>query len=167
MSNRKPASKRTRGPKLAARAQRTKQAVVKSPKQKLLRSVAHNVVSVPAASTESVAAASTQTQPNLHDASKQETPHVENPADGLQDEVSHVMTNTDSKKAIDHFSSSTAGVKAYQAMFMEMAQANIQFPFEFAQRLASIRSPFEFLTVIAEIHKQATGHGPEVFERDG
>jgi hypothetical protein len=31
-----------------------------------------------------------------------------------------------------------------------MAQANIQFSFEFAQRLAKIRSPIEFLNVITE-----------------
>ena len=147
MSNRKRASsKRARGPKLAARAHRTKQAIVKSPKQKLLPSGGHNVVSVRAASTE-LAVAGPDSPPNLHDASKQEIPHVENRADGLQDDVSHVMTNTDSKKA---FVSATPSVQAYQAMFLEMAQANMQFPFEFAQRLASIRSPFEFLTIIAE-----------------
>ena len=31
-----------------------------------------------------------------------------------------------------------------------MAQANMQFGFEFAQRLPTIRSPVEFLSVIAE-----------------
>jgi hypothetical protein len=31
-----------------------------------------------------------------------------------------------------------------------MAQANMQFAFEFAQRLATIRSPVEFPSVIAE-----------------
>jgi hypothetical protein len=33
---------------------------------------------------------------------------------------------------------------------MEMAQANVQFSFEFAQRLAAARSPVEFTGVIAE-----------------
>ena len=41
-------------------------------------------------------------------------------------------------------------MQAYQAKLLEMAQANMQFAFEFAQKLATIRSPFEILSVIAE-----------------
>jgi hypothetical protein len=41
-------------------------------------------------------------------------------------------------------------VGAYQAKLLEMAQANTQFAFEFAQRLATIGSPVEFPSVIAE-----------------
>jgi len=41
-------------------------------------------------------------------------------------------------------------VQAYQAKLLEMAQANMQFAFEFAQRLSAIRSPFEILAVIVE-----------------
>jgi hypothetical protein len=41
-------------------------------------------------------------------------------------------------------------VWAYQAKLLEMAQANMQFAFEFAQRLSTIRSPVEFPSVIAE-----------------
>jgi len=41
-------------------------------------------------------------------------------------------------------------VRAYQAKLLEVAQANMQFALEFAQRLATIRSPFEFLSVNAE-----------------
>jgi hypothetical protein len=41
-------------------------------------------------------------------------------------------------------------VQAYQAMMLEVAQANLQFAFELAQRLAAIRLPFEFLGVTAE-----------------
>jgi len=44
----------------------------------------------------------------------------------------------------------TANVRAYQAKLLEIAQANLQFAFEFARRLAAIRSPFEFLSVTAE-----------------
>ena len=58
------------------------------------------------------------------------------------------MTDNDSKK--DVFSSATANVRAYQAKLLEMAQANMQLTFEFAQRFATIRSPFEILSVIAE-----------------
>jgi len=59
------------------------------------------------------------------------------------------MTDNDSKKGFV-FSSPTANVRAYQAKLLEMAQANMQLAFEFAQRLATIRSPVEILSVIAE-----------------
>jgi hypothetical protein len=57
-------------------------------------------------------------------------------------------------------------VRAYQAKLLEMAQANMQFAFEFAQRLATIRSPVEF-PIHCRIHKQADRPVPEVFERNG
>jgi hypothetical protein len=135
MRNRKPAtaSKHARSPKIAARAQRTKEAIVRSPKDNLLRSVA-------AGSTES---------PPEHNDSKQETSLVEDRATALQDDFSQMRRDNDSKKGYD-FSSATANVRAYQAKLLEVAQANIQFGFEFAHRLTTIRSPVEFLSVIAE-----------------
>jgi hypothetical protein len=136
MSKRKPAaaSKHARSPKIAAKAQRATQAIVRSPKDSRLRSVA---------------AGSTESPPKRHNDSKQEAPLVENPATALQDDGKQTMTDNDSKKGFD-FSSATANVRAYQAKLLEMAQANTQFAFEFAQRLATIRSPVEFLSVIAE-----------------
>jgi hypothetical protein len=68
----------------------------------------------------------------------------------LQDDYEQTMTDSDSKKSTN-FSLATANVGAYQAKLMEMAQANMQFAFEFAQRLAAIRSPVEFPNVIAEL----------------
>jgi hypothetical protein len=59
------------------------------------------------------------------------------------------MRDNDSKKGFD-FSSATANVRAYQAKLLEMAQANMQFSFEFAQRFATIRWPVEIPSVIAE-----------------
>ena len=82
-------------------------------------------------------------------ASKQEAPLVEKPATALQDDFKQTMTDNDSKKGFD-VSSATANVQAYQTKLLEMAQANMQFAFEFTQRLATIRSPVEFLSVIAE-----------------
>ena len=67
----------------------------------------------------------------------------------LQDDCEQTMTDGDSKKSTI-FSLATANVGAYQAELMEMAQANMQFAFEFVQRLAAIRSPVEFPSVIAE-----------------
>jgi hypothetical protein len=137
MSKRKPAtaSKHAHSPKIAAKAHRANQAIVRSPKHSRLRSVA---------------AGSTESPPERHNDSKQETPLVvENPATVLQDDCKQTMTDNDSKKGFE-FSSATAKVRAYQAKLLEMAQANMQFPFEFAQRLATIRSPVEIPSVFAE-----------------
>jgi hypothetical protein len=140
MSKRKPvtASKHARNPKLAARSQRANQDVVRSPKD---------------SPPPSVAAGPTESPPERHNDSRQEAPFVENPATALQtilqDDCKQTMTDDDSKKGFD-FSPATANVRAYQAKLMEMAQANMQFGFEFAQRLATIRSPVEFLSVIGE-----------------
>jgi hypothetical protein len=128
------ASKHARSPKIASKAQRATQAVVRSPKDSRLRSVA---------------AGSTEASPTPHNDSKQEAPLVENPATALQDDCKQTMTDKNSKKGFD-FSSATANVQAYQAKLLEMAQANMQVGFEFAQRLPTIRSPVEFLSVIAE-----------------
>ena len=59
------------------------------------------------------------------------------------------MTAFESKDATDAYSF-PVNMRGYQAMLLEMAQANMQFSFEFAQRLATIRSPIEFLNIIAE-----------------
>jgi hypothetical protein len=86
--------------------------------------------------------------PPKHNDPEQEALLV-NPATALQDDCKRTMTDNESKKALD-FSSAAANVRAYQAKLLEMAQANMQFAFEFAQRLATIRSPVEFPGVIAE-----------------
>jgi hypothetical protein len=86
--------------------------------------------------------------PPKHNDPEQEALLV-NPATALQDDCKRTMTDNESKKALD-FSSAAANVRAYQAKLLEMAQANMQFAFEFAQRLAAIRSPVEFPSVIAE-----------------
>ena len=67
----------------------------------------------------------------------------------LQEDFKKTMTVTSWSKGFDLFSA-TANVRAYQAMLLEMAQANMTFAFEFSRRLATIRSPLGFLNVIAE-----------------
>ena len=136
MSKSKPATapKHARRPKIAAKAQRANLAIVRSPKHSHLRSVG---------------AGSTESPPKRHSDSKQEAPAVEKPATALHEDCKRTMSDNDSKKGFD-FSSATANVRAYQAKLLEMAQANMQFAFEFAQRLATIRSPVEILSVIAE-----------------
>jgi len=150
MSKRKlaTASKHAHSTKIAA--QQANQAIIRSPKDSPLRSVA---------------AGSTESRPESHNDSKQEAPLVEKPevplvekveallfekpTTALQDDCKQTMTDNDSKKGFV-FSSATASVRAYQANLLEMAQANMQLAFEFAQRLATIRSPVEILSVIAE-----------------
>lgn len=158
MSKRKPAtaSKHAHSTKIAA--QQANQAIIRSPKRSSLRSVA---------------AGSTESPPESHNDSKQqaplvekpeaplvekpeaplveklEAPLVEKPATAFQDDCKQTRTDNDSKKGFV-FSSPTANVRAYQAKLLEMAQANMQLAFEFAQRLATIRSPVEILSVIAE-----------------
>ena len=128
MSRRKPAtaSKRARGPKIFVKAQRTAQAVVRSPKAGI---------------------------PPVRAASQQDTLPVENPLlvaeTALQDDSKQIPENN-SKTGVDILSSVSANVRAYQAKLLEIAQANMQFAFEFAQRLAMSKTPLEFPGVIAE-----------------
>ena len=134
MSKRKPATapKRARNPKMAARAQRNKQAIVRSPKENLLRSVA---------------AVSIEPPPELHDDPKHEVPVIEPRVNALPDDVSQRMTGSDPTKG---FALATANMQAFQAKLLEIAGANAQFAFEFGLRLATIRSPTEFFGVITE-----------------
>jgi hypothetical protein len=142
MSKRTPAtaSKHARSPKIAAKAQRAAQTIVRSPKGR-----------------RSVAAGSAASSPKRHNDSKPVAPFVrplaplaiENPVTDLQEDASHMMTDNGLSRGFD-LSSATANVRVYQAKLLEMAQANMTFAFEFSQRLASIRSPVEFFTVIAE-----------------
>jgi hypothetical protein len=123
-------SKHARSPKITAKAQRANQAIVRSPKEGRLRSVA---------------AGPTESPPKR----KQEASLGDNPMTAFQDANKQTMKDIVSSKGFD-FSSAKANVRAYQAKLLEMAQADMQVAFEFAQRLATIRSPFEFLSVIAE-----------------
>ena len=137
MNKRKPAtaSKHAHSPKIAAKAQRAAQAIVRSPKDRRLRAVG---------------AGPTESPPKRYSDAPQEAILVENPVTALQDDCKQTMADNDgSKKGFD-FSSATANVRAYQAKLLEMAQANMQFALEFAQRLATIRSPVEFLSVNTE-----------------
>jgi Phasin protein len=136
MSKRKPAtaSKHARGSTISAKAQRAAQAIVRSPKESRLHSGGVDTIESP---------------PNRPDELQQEALPVENPVTTLGDVCKQTTTDSNSKKWINFFST-TENVRAYQAKLIEMAQANMQFAFEFAQRLATIRSPVEFPIVIAE-----------------
>jgi hypothetical protein len=138
MSKRKP-SKHSHTPKIAAKAQRAAQAVVRSSK-----------VSVPRA----VSADTNEPPPMQHEVSQEDdllvkNPQLRNSETRFKDNIKQTAEN-DSKKSIDFLASTNASVHAYQGMLLELAQANIQFGSQFAQRLATIRSPLEFFSVVAE-----------------
>ena len=151
MSKRKPAkaSKRAHTPKIAARAHRNKQDIVRSAKDELLRSVAAGPIESPL---------------ELHDDSKQEAPIVEKQeassvekqkAPIAENRVAVLQDRFGQTKGFD-FSLATANMLASQAKLLEMAQANMRFAFEFNQRLARIGSPFEFFDLIAEFTRRRT-----------
>jgi hypothetical protein len=127
--------------KVAAKAQRASQAVVRSPKPRHL----------PAA-----APSSAKPSPVLHtspDAAVFEKPAMaasvsEKPT--MQDNGQPIMRQNDLVKAFNVFSATT-NVAAYQRKLPEFAQAYMQLGFEFAQRLAQIKSPFEIASVFAEL----------------
>jgi hypothetical protein len=147
MSKRKPttAPKHARRPKIAAKAQRATQAIVRSPKVRL-RSVAADSASSPKPRNDSKPVAPLA----IPMAPPPVAPLViENPVTALQEDFKKTMTVNALSKGFD-LSSATANVRAYQAKLLEMAQANMTFAFEFSQRLATIRSPLEFLNVIAK-----------------
>ena len=135
MRKRKPAtaSKHARSPTIVAKAQRSAQTIIRSPK-------VHR----------SVAASSAESPPKPPKDSKPAAPFaVENPVTAIQEEFKKTMPVNSLSKGFD-LSAVTANVPAYQAKLLEMAQANMTFAFEFSQRLATIRSPVEFFTIIGE-----------------
>ena len=156
MSKRSPATatKRARTPKTVTKAQRAKPAVVRSPKLAAERvaeagpakspSRAHNsskpadrVVATPAATLEAAPRGEISAAAAARD---------RNPAAALHYER---KANNASNKGFDFFAGA-ANLQAYQARFFDMALANMQLAFEFAQRLATIRSPLDIFGVTAE-----------------
>lgn len=126
MSKRKPIkSKPARSPKIGAKAQRSAQEVVRSPKHP------------------PPGEATFADPKSRQGAASQEAGLAQNGAT-LPSEI------VDTAKAGMFFPSATANVRAYQAMLLEIAQANVNFAFEFAQRLATTRSPIGLPVVIAE-----------------
>jgi hypothetical protein len=132
------ASNRSPRPKVNARAQQNKQAVVRSAKERRMSSVAE---------------ASTEPRVEIRADATQEIRNVESPAAAfhsiLRAGFSPKTREGVPVKGFD-FLSLTANMQAYQAKFLEVAQANMQFSLHLTQRLAAIRSPFEFGAVVAE-----------------
>jgi hypothetical protein len=145
MSKRKPAKSKQPRSKVAAKAQRARQAVVRSPKPRHVRPVA---------------TASNESLPKLLGDPTPEAPvlesplvalvGVENPAIASGNEGQRTMRDNDLTRAFD-VSSAPTTIWAYQRKLPEIAQANLQLAFEFIQRLASVKSPFEIPRVVAEL----------------
>lgn len=162
MSKRKPSkpshSPKIAGPKLAAKAQRAAQAIVRSPSNNRVRprragpadaAPKHHDPEQQALVVENpVTALQTESPPEQHEP-QHEARLAEKPAADSPDDGKRTMTGNQAKNVPD-FSSAATSVWAYQAKLLEMTQANMQFPFEFTQRLATIRSPFDLLSVMAE-----------------
>ena len=158
MSKRKLAtkSKHSRSPKIAAKPQRAAQAVIKSPKDIRLAPIgAVSTVALPKRHDEQEALAGDPTT------GLQQEARLE-PATALQDRLNNHLTEGFG------FSLATASVRAFQAKLLEVAQANMRFAFEFAQRLATMKSPGEFLSVAAEFTSKRTAmflmHSKEMAE---
>jgi hypothetical protein len=126
------ASKRVRRPKMAAKAQRARQTIVRGPRSN---------ASALRVSTESLAEHQSSLQPEDFPVEK---------AVAAQDDLDHAIRDQGSKIGSD-LSSTAASARAYQAKLLEIAQANMQFAFESAQRFGTIRSPVGFLKVIEEL----------------
>ena len=145
MSKRKPAkvSKQAHS-KVAAKAQRASQAVVRSSKPRHLRSVAP----APAESSAMVH--------GRPDAAVLEKPATAVPVPekttmaASHDDSQRTMRDNDVTKAFDAFSG-MANVALYPRKLPEITQGYMQLAFDFAQRLAQIKSPFEIPSVFAEL----------------
>lgn len=138
MSKRKPATASKHGhAKTATKAQRAAQLVIRSPKNRVC-------------DTGSTEPPLKREKDSQRDAFLVQDPEllVETPETALQDHPEQLPDNI-LERGTD-VSSVNANVRLYQSKLMEMAQANMQFAFEFSQRLATIRSPVEFPSVIAE-----------------
>jgi hypothetical protein len=135
-------SKRKHLKKATAKAQRASQAVVRSPRPKHVRLVA-------AASNES------PPKPRHEDSAPNESmtaaPAVERRTIATQDDGQRTISDDDFAKAFDVFPGA-ANLAAYRPTKLpDLAQANMQLAFEFAQRLAQMKSPLELPTMFSEL----------------
>ena len=160
MSKRKPAkaSKRARSPAAAARAHEQKRDIVKSAKDNLLRS----------------ASVSIDSTPEWHDEPQEETRNVEKQvALDVEKQAAAKAESQEAPKAVSQetpiaanlvqhgpgqirgFGASATGKMVnYQMMLLEMTQANMQFAFDFGQKLLTVRSPFQLADLIVETTKR-------------
>ena len=133
MSKRKTASRHARSPKIAAKAQRASQAIVKSPK----------------VARRSVSEAGELARKHHSDAKPAVPLALEISGAAMEENVTRTMTDKSMSKQFD-LSSVPANMRAYQVKLIEITQTNMAFSFEFSHKLISARSPVELFSVIAE-----------------
>ena len=136
--------KRTQRPKVAARAQHKKQAILRSRKDRTSRPAAAGSPEVPT---------------KIYHEPKAEVPIIDNRARAaaletiLQASLQHAsgpkMNGNVPGRGLNLFQP-FSDMQAYQAKLLEVTQANTQFAFEFSLRLARTKSPLELWAVIAE-----------------
>jgi hypothetical protein len=143
MSKRKPAKK------VAAKAQRSRQAVVRSPRPSHVRLVAAGPNETQL-NVDSTRDAPVLEQAALFEQAAAALPNVESPAIASQDETRHTKSENDFAKAFDVFPAAPT-TPAHLTKLPEIAQTNMQLAFEFAQRFAQIKSPFQIPSVLSEL----------------
>jgi hypothetical protein len=170
MTKRKP-STRSPNPKSPAKAQRAAQAILKSPPKPAPKrnGLKHESLSVepPATAVETVLRAKQNDlklnarlvepakavlqadAPPKPGASETAALLVGKAAADVLEKSRHPVMDDDSSKAAD-LPAAPAKAPALQTKLQEMAQANVQFSLEFAERLATMKSPVEFPFVVAE-----------------
>lgn len=160
MSKRSPATASKRAhTRTAAKAQRAKPAVIRSPKLAaehvvegtLAKSARRSQTSSKPADRVGNPSAPVQATPRVEipAAAVHAAVRAENPAAALHYDRKASGTSSASNKAFD-FWPATANLQVYQARLLDMAMANMQFAFEFAGRLAAIRSPLDIFGITAE-----------------
>jgi hypothetical protein len=166
MRKRKPptTSKKTGKRKMAAKA---KQAVVKSPKHSHIRPAAQDapVVEFPKAALRDVRRLAEKENKRFEESSGDthmaradaNASGLRRPDDDLKQQarVAEVPDPQPGRKPGDEtrgfdLFSAAASTQGYQAKLLEISNANINFAFEFAQRLVRVRSPVEFIAASSE-----------------
>jgi hypothetical protein len=144
MSKRKPAKVSKAHSKVTAKAQRARQAVVRSPKPNQVRMVA---------------AGSNKSLSELHEDTRRDTPVLETPIAALPDVENPTMasqyerertTREDSARNVSEVLAAPVNVGTHQTKPPEITQA-MQLVFEFAHRLTQIKTPFEVPGVLSEL----------------
>jgi hypothetical protein len=141
------ASKRGRRPKAAARAQRKKQAVVRSRKENHLRLVSGEA-------TEAPIEVHNETKPDASEAENRTTRAAELDASLQPSLQKDSGAGENSRRETFDFTLPFATMLAYQAKLLEVAQENMQFGLEFIQKLATVRSPFALGSLVGEFTRR-------------
>jgi hypothetical protein len=146
MSKRKPgkASKPARSPTIAARAHGKQQAVARSAKDNLSRSVAAGPIDSPLEIRDDPKQEATNVQ-------KQETLDIERREAPIS--ASPMQNGLGQMRGLASVSA-TGTMVAYQMKLIELTQAHLQFAFDFSQKITTIRSPFQLADVIVEFTKR-------------